>query len=162
PGKERRHPADEQRRRQHDADEDLAAQASLLLLACAPLAVLGLPAVDSRRGAQLVAGRLDSLLQPWHPSPCGIERHGRLLGGQIHVRALYAGHAGERALDLAHAGRAVHAAHRQGLALCRHHFPPKRANTSSSSSIFWWRSDFEPERSASVTQDSMWPPSSSF
>ena len=55
----------------------------------------------------------------------------------------------------------MHAAHGQGEPL-GHHLAPKRENTSSSSSTFCWRSDLEPERRASATQDSMCRPSRSF
>src|SRR6266850_1882969 len=161
PWKDLRHASDEQRRREHGAHQHPGAQPPLLGLARAPLTVLGLAAAHDGRGAELVAGRGHRLLQRRHAGARGVEGDGGLLGGEVDRGALHAGHAAQRALDLADAGGAVHAAHRQRLAL-GHHLPPNRANTSSSSSIFCWRSDLEPERRASATHVSMCRPSSSF
>src|SRR4029450_9864458 len=113
-----------------------------------------------RRLRQLVARRPDRRLERVETGPLRIERDRGLLSRAVTAPPLDAGEPGEGALDLAHTRRTVHAAHRGDLG--RHHLPRNRANTSSSSSIFRWRSLCEPERMASVTHDSMCRPSRSF
>jgi len=72
-------------------------------------------------------------------------------GGLAHPR-----HGRQRTFHLRDAGGAMHAAHGQtdALAVARHHLPPNRVNTSSSSSILRWRSPLPPARKASATHDS--------
>src|SRR5713226_5355485 len=155
------HAAEEHRRRQDGADDELQLLPALLGLARGALAVdrLARRAFRARLG-QVIAGGGDRLAEAREVRPRGIEDDRRLLRREVHRRGLHARHGGERALDLADARGAVHPADGRGHPL--HHFPLKRAKTSSSSSIFCCRSPLEPERIASATHDSMWRPSRSF
>src|SRR4030095_10495209 len=155
------HAAQQHGRRQHGADDELVLLAPLLGLARGAFGVeRGAGRLVGRRLRQLVARRPDRRLERVETGPLRIERDRGLLSREVNARPLDAGEPGEGALDLAHTRRTVHAAQRG--ALCLHHLPRNRANTSSSSSIFCWRSLFEPERMASVTHDSMCRPSRSF
>src|SRR5712691_4554652 len=155
------HAAEEHRRRQDGAGDELQLLAALRGLPRGALAVdrLARHAVRARLG-QLVAGGGDRRAEAREVRLCGIEDDRRLLRREVHRRGLHARHGGERALDLADARGAVHPSDGRGDPL--HHFPLKRAKTSSSSPIFCCRSLLEPERMASATHDSMWRPSRSF
>ena len=122
------------------------AQPPLLRLAAPP--ARGRAASPPRgvgRLGQLVAGRRHRGPQRADVGPGGIERDGGPLGGEVHRRASPPRARRERALDLADAGGAVHAAHGQRDArVGASAVAPKRENTSSSSSTFCWRSDLTP------------------
>ena len=138
---------------QHGTGQELRARAPLLPCPRDPRLIIAAGGGAPRR-QQLVAGRTHGRPETIDVRPGRVESHRGLLGGEVDGRLLHARHRAEGTLDLAHTGGAVHALHGQGQALHRY-FPPKRAKTSSNSSIFRWRSPFDPERSASLTQDSM-------
>src|SRR5215510_382823 len=159
-----RHPTHEHGSREHGADDQPVALAALFGVACGLLGVVH-GGVPGARLGKLVARRGDRRLQRLDARPRGVVRHGGSLRREVHRRPLDARDRAERALDPADARGAVHAANRRnevGRVALRHHFPRNRANTSSSSSIFCWRSLFDPVRSASATHNSMWRPSRSF
>src|SRR4030095_11468246 len=147
----------------HRAADQTGELAALIGLARGLFGAVTRPGALARLG-QLVARGGHRLTQRLDTRKGRVERDLRLLGREIDQRLIDAGDRGQRALDLPAARRAMHPAN--GLdevgRLLRHHLPRKRANTSSSSSIFCWRSLFEPVRTASATHDSICRPSRSF